>query len=228
MSRSLVFVPCPVSTSDATLKVKPRESSHVNDSTDSTGASAVADDGEPLEPDAIVDFDDSEAAVRGRGDIDSAAAPEATLDRLHTVSFYLDEAFEIPGTNYRIGIDPLLGLLPGIGDATASALSAYILVEAAMLGVPRATLARMFGNVLLDATVGSLPVVGDVFDAAWKANVRNVRLLEARYEDPPREAVEADRRFLVVAVVAVMLLLVALGVVTTLAVVWLLGQVGLL
>ncbi|AFK19769.1 DUF4112 domain-containing protein [Haloferax mediterranei ATCC 33500] len=202
----------------------------MNDSTDSAGATTPAgDDDEPLEPDTIVDFDDSR--VNASADLDTIASgstPEATLDRLHTVSFYLDEAFEIPGTNYRIGLDPLLGLVPGIGDATAAALSAYILVEAAMLGVPRATLARMFGNILLDSTVGSLPLVGDVFDAVWKANARNVRLLEARYEDPSREAVEADRRFLIAAVVLIMILLVALGVATTLAALWILGQAGLL
>ncbi|WP_396613297.1 DUF4112 domain-containing protein [Haloferax sp. S1W] len=150
----------------------------------------------------------------------------ATMERLRTVSYYLDEAFEIPGTNYRVGLDPFLGLLPGIGDTTGAALSAYILVEAAMLGVPRETLARMFGNVLLDTTVGSLPIVGDVFDAAWKANARNVRLLESRYETPAER--EADRRFLIGAVVVVTLLLVALGVAATLAAFWALGQFGIL
>ncbi|ELZ79188.1 hypothetical protein C454_12873 [Haloferax gibbonsii ATCC 33959] len=171
---------------------------------------------ESLEPDVVVDFESV------------GVADEETLARLRTVSFYLDEAFEIPGTNYRIGLDPILGLVPGVGDATAAALSAYILVEAAMLGVPRATLARMLGNVVLDATVGSLPVVGDVFDAAWKANARNVRLLEARYDDASPAAVEADRRFLLAAVAAIALLLVALGAATALVALWVLGQVGLL
>ncbi|MFC7130845.1 DUF4112 domain-containing protein [Haloferax chudinovii] len=183
-----------------------------------TAAERGADsgDGEALEPDAVVDFESA-----GVGD-------EETLARLRAVSFYLDEAFEIPGTNYRVGLDPILGLVPGIGDATASALSAYILVEAAMLGVPRATVARMLGNVVLDATVGSLPLVGDVFDAAWKANARNVRLLEARYDDASPTAKAADRRFLLAAVVAIALLLVALGAATALVALWVLGQVGLL
>ncbi|KAB1198106.1 MULTISPECIES: DUF4112 domain-containing protein [Haloferax] len=165
-----------------------------------------------LEPDAIVDFDD--------------ATPEDTLDRLRTVSYYLDNAIAIPGTNYRIGLDPILGLVPGIGDTTASAMSAYILVEAAMLGVPRATLARMFGNVLLDTVFGSIPLVGDVFDAAWKANTRNVRLLEERYGDFSGEGVEADRRVILVAVAVITVLLVALGVGITLAALWALGQFG--
>ncbi|ELZ89157.1 DUF4112 domain-containing protein [Haloferax sulfurifontis] len=193
----------------------------MDDSTNSSATPAATSDGvgvgdEPLEPDAVVDFESA-----GVGD-------EETLARLRAVSFYLDEAFEIPGTNYRVGLDPILGLVPGIGDATASALSAYILVEAAMLGVPRATLARMLGNVVLDATVGSLPLVGDVFDAAWKANARNVRLLETRYDDASPAAAAADRRFLLAAVAAIALLLVALGAATVLVALWVLGQVGLL
>ncbi|MGB9956639.1 DUF4112 domain-containing protein [Haloferax prahovense] len=192
----------------------------MNDSsTPTTPAAASGGDGdgdEPLEPDAVVDFESA------------GLADEETLARLRAVSFYLDEAFEVPGTNYRVGLDPILGLVPGIGDATASALSAYILVEAAMLGVPRATLARMLGNVVLDATVGSLPLVGDVFDAAWKANARNVRLLEARYDDASPAGAAADRRFLLAAVAAVTLLLVALGAATALVALWALGQVGLL
>ncbi|ELK54863.1 MULTISPECIES: DUF4112 domain-containing protein [Haloferax] len=185
--------------------------SESDDANDGSG-----DGDEPLEPDAVVEFEAT------------GVTDEETLARLRTVSFYLDEAVEIPGTNYRVGLDPILGLVPGVGDATASALSAYILVEAAMLGVPRATLARMLGNVVLDATVGSIPLVGDVFDAAWKANARNVRLLEARCDDTSPAAAAADRRFLVAAVAAVTLLLVALGAATALVALWLLGQVGLL
>ncbi|CQR48827.1 MULTISPECIES: DUF4112 domain-containing protein [Haloferax] len=193
----------------------------MNDSRNTPATPAAASDGDsgaddPLRPDAVVDFESA-----GVGD-------EETLARLRAVSFYLDEAFEVPGTNYRVGLDPILGLVPGIGDATASALSAYILVEAAMLGVPRATLARMLGNVVLDATVGSLPLVGDVFDAAWKANARNVRLLEARYDDASPAAAAADRRFLLAAVAVITLLLVALGAATVLVALWVFGQVGLL
>ena len=192
---------------DATFKTERCDASTVEDSTYRRGTER------PLEPDAVVDFDDD--------------VPEETLARLRTVSHYLDNAIEIPGTNYRIGLDPILGLVPGVGDTTAAAMSAYILVEAAMLGVPRATLARMFGNVLLDTVFGSLPVVGDIFDAVWKANARNVRLLEERYDDLSGEGAEADRRFLLVAVAVVTILLVALGAGITLAALWALGQFGL-
>jgi len=156
--------------------------------------------------------------------------PTAVLDRLHRLSYYLDDLVPIPGTNYRIGLDPLLGLLPVVGDAPTTALSAYVVAEAAALGVPRETLARMTITLLLDATVGSLPLVGDAFDAVWKANARNVRLLDARTRaggvDPGARS--ADRRFVlaVAAVLFVGLLAVAAG--TTLAAWWLVGQLGLL
>ncbi|KAB1187432.1 DUF4112 domain-containing protein [Haloferax sp. MBLA0077] len=192
---------------DATLKSARRDTSGVNDSTLQYSGKRS------YEPDAVVDFDDR--------------IPEETLERLRTVSHYLDNAIEIPGTNYRIGLDPILGLIPGVGDTTASALSAYILVEAAMLGAPRATLARMFGNVIVDTVFGSLPVVGDVFDVAWKANARNVRLLEDRFGELSNEGVEADRRLVLAAVAIITVLLVGLGIAVTLGALWLLSQFGL-
>ena len=149
---------------------------------------------------------------------------EATLDRLHGISHLLDNAFRVPGTNYRIGLDPLLGLLPVVGDAPGAALAAYIVVEAAYLGVPRETLLRMLFNLVVDATVGSLPVVGDVFDAVWKANARNVQLLEARRGDPDSGA--ADRRFLVVATACLLGFVLALGAASVLVVAWVVGELG--
>lgn len=157
--------------------------------------------------------------------VDGVEARE-TLDRLHGISHLLDNAFRIPGTNYRVGVDPLLGLLPVVGDAPGAALAAYIVVEAAYLGVPRETVLRMLFNLVVDATVGSLPVVGDVFDAVWKANARNVQLLEARRLDP--ESGTADRRFLLVATACLLGFLLALGVASTLVVVWLVGELGVL
>jgi hypothetical protein len=101
------------------------------------------------------------------------------LSRVRWLSYLLDERFRIPGTRYRIGLDGLLGVLPGVGDTIGTLLSAYILFEAIQLGVPRATLLRMVGNIALDTLVGAIPVVGDVFDVAWKANKKNVALLNA-------------------------------------------------
>ncbi len=109
-----------------------------------------------------------------------AATPEqaATLRRVRRVSHLLDEAVRIPGTNRRVGLDPILGLIPVVGDLTTALFSAYVVVEAYRLGASRGLLARMVLNVLVDTVGGSVPLVGDVFDAVWKANERNVDLLE--------------------------------------------------
>jgi hypothetical protein len=106
----------------------------------------------------------------------------AALDRVRFVAHLFDDAVPIPGTSWRIGIDPILGLLPVAGDAVTGLASLYVVFEAIRLGAPRDTVVRMLLNVLLDATVGSVPVVGDLFDAAWKANARNVALLERHVE----------------------------------------------
>lgn len=106
-------------------------------------------------------------------------------------------------------------------------LAAYILIEAAIFGVPRATFARMLGNPTLGATVGSIPLVGDVLSAAWEANTRSVQLLGVQYDDTSPMATAADRCFPVAAVVAITLLLAALGAAVALAALWLPEQVGL-
>jgi hypothetical protein len=90
----------------------------------------------------------------------------------------LDARFRVPGTTWRFGFDGLIGLAPGIGDAVTTLAALYIVAEAWRLGVPNRTLARMIGNVAIDAALGAVPVVGDVFDVVWKANRRNIALLE--------------------------------------------------
>ncbi|KYH27882.1 hypothetical protein HAPAU_05570 [Halalkalicoccus paucihalophilus] len=103
---------------------------------------------------------------------------EATLERIEWVGDLLDEAVPIPGTDYRIGLDPLLGIVPVGGDAIATVISLYIIGEAARVGVSKSTIAVMIGLVLTDAIVGSIPVLGTLFDAVWKANKWNVSLLK--------------------------------------------------
>jgi hypothetical protein len=88
----------------------------------------------------------------------------------------MDSAWRIPGTNFRIGIDPFLGLVPGIGDLLAFGPHVYLIWHAAQAGAPRLLIARMGLNAVLDAAVGAIPVVGDLLDAAFKANRRNLRL----------------------------------------------------
>jgi hypothetical protein len=108
------------------------------------------------------------------------------LDRLGRLAWLLDSAFVLPGTRFRFGIDALLGLIPGLGDALGVVISGYIIREAARAGVPASVLVRMALNVAVEGIVGIVPVAGDVFDAAWKANQRNVALLEAHADDPQR------------------------------------------
>lgn len=107
-----------------------------------------------------------------------------TLERVRALSYLLDSSIPIPGTNKRIGIDPILGLLPGGGDVVGAALSAYIVIEAARTGLPRSVLLRMVANLFLDSAMGSVPIAGDFFDATWKANSKNVALLEQHLHAP--------------------------------------------
>ena len=101
---------------------------------------------------------------------------EAAVRRMRFVANLLDDSIRVPGTEFRIGIDPILGVVPGAGDAVAAAMSVYIVLESARLGVPFSTLLRMIANVTLDFAVGLVPVVGTLFDAVWKANQKNVEL----------------------------------------------------
>ena len=111
--------------------------------------------------------------------------------RLKRLAWLLDSAIPLPG-GYRIGLDGLIGLVPGLGDVIAALLSSYIVVEAARLRVPASVLLRMGLNVALELIIGAVPVAGDLFDFAFKANERNVRLLEASLGPP--EQVQALRR----------------------------------
>jgi hypothetical protein len=106
----------------------------------------------------------------------------AAIDRLDRLSRLLDVAFVIPGTGIRFGVEALLRAIPGIGDVAASTLSCWVLYEAARLGVPRALLIRMIVNVVVEGLAGTVPVAGDLFDVAWRANRRNVRLLREHFE----------------------------------------------
>lgn len=105
-------------------------------------------------------------------------AERAALRRCRRAATVLDEAFRVPGTSYRFGVDPVVGLLPVGGDVVTALPGLYMFAEAYRLGAPTGTLLRMLVNVLLDLTVGSIPLIGGLFDAAWKANSRNVALLE--------------------------------------------------
>jgi hypothetical protein len=102
----------------------------------------------------------------------------AAIGRMETVAMLLDSGVELPVVGIKIGLDPLLGLLPGAGDLLAALASLYIVAEAARLGVSTWTLAQMLCNVALDTAVGTVPLLGDAFDVVWRANDRNVRLVK--------------------------------------------------
>jgi hypothetical protein len=129
------------------------------------------------------------------------------LDRLRRVGWILDNSVRIPGTRIRFGVDAIIGLVPGLGDLVAGGLSLYIIAEAAKLGVPRALLARMGWNVAIDTLVGEVPVLGDLFDVAWKANMRNLRLLEDHLGQPVA-GTKANRGFVVLLCLGLLLLTV--------------------
>lgn len=103
---------------------------------------------------------------------------ERELKRLRNLAYLLDNSLRIPGISYRFGIEPLIGLLPVVGDAVGYLFATYLIVQARRFDAPRSMLAQMFFNATLDFVVGSIPIFGDIFDFAFKPNARNVRLLE--------------------------------------------------
>src|SRR3954471_7117489 len=154
-------------------------------------------------------------SVDTQGNVESvhSAARHATRERLRSLAWLLDSSIPIPGTRLTVGIDALIGLFPVLGDLIGVLLSSYILGEAARLGAPRILLMRMAFNIGVEGVVGIVPLAGDVFDAAWKANQRNVRLLDAWLERP-KKAERSSRLFaalLILGIAALLALLGALG-----------------
>ena len=135
--------------------------------------------------------------------------PNDSLHRARIVASVLDDAIRVPGTDIRFGIDPLVGLVPGLGDLLGGAASAYIILEAARAGAPASVLARMALNVGIDTLVGGVPVIGDLFDFVWKSNARNVMLL-TRHVEAPVQTRRASRALVVALLAAIAL--VAVGV----------------
>ena len=122
-----------------------------------------------------------------QGDPESEPATQLTpLSRSQALSRVLDDLIRVPGTKWRVGLDPLLGLLPGLGDWVTWAASMNLLISAGQLHASPWLLLRMFGNLAVDAVVGAVPFLGDAFDMGFKANARNLKLLEAHVADPTR------------------------------------------
>lgn len=147
---------------------------------------------------------------------------EEELDReLEVLARLMDTMFRIPGLGWRFGLDPLLGLVPMVGDFLTTLVSVYILLAALRYGVPKVTLVRMALNVGIDMVVGSFPVVGDLFDAYWKTNARNLQLLRQRVRTAGRRGTDFGD-WLFVGLIIALLLALLLGGIALVA--WALGQ----
>jgi hypothetical protein len=142
---------------------------------------------------------------------------EDPLARARTLTRLLDTAVGVPGTSMRFGLDPVLGLIPGLGDVAGAALSGYVVLLASRLGAPTTVIVRMLGNVVIDTVGGTIPLIGDLFDAGWKSNTRNLALLE-RHVGQPETTTRASRAVVWLTIAALLLLAIGAGVVATLLV----------
>lgn len=142
------------------------------------------------------------------------------LRRVRRLVQLLDRSIILPN-GYRIGLDPLIGLIPVAGDFAGAAFSFYIICEAALMGIPKRILLRMCGNVLLETLAGEIPVLGDIFDAVWQANVRNLRLIELHHR-PGQPERRLAKIFWTLALLAFALISFAIG--ALLGTLWLLAK----
>lgn len=117
--------------------------------------------------------------------------PDQNKNTEHRLAELLDSQFKIPNTNIRFGIDPIISLIPGAGDVVAGVISLYFLIQGAVHGGRSAVLGRMFINILLDVLIGSIPLLGDLFDVYWKANLRNARILDELQQNPNKTTSES-------------------------------------
>jgi hypothetical protein len=143
--------------------------------------------------------------------------PGDPLARARALARLLDSAARVPGTGIRFGADAVLGLVPGLGDVAGAALAGYLVLLAQRLGAPRAVVLRMLGNVAVDTLGGTVPLIGDLFDVAYKSNLRNLALLERAIERPTTTS--RTSRLVVAATLLGLVLLVAGGLVVTVLVV---------
>jgi len=110
-----------------------------------------------------------------------SADTERRIERLRLLANLLDTSIGIPGTRFRFGLDGIVGLVPGIGDAASALVSLWIVREARALGVPGPKLARMLANIAIDTAAGAVPVLGDIFDVVWKSNRKNMAIIDEHF-----------------------------------------------
>ena len=133
----------------------------------------------------------------------------------------LDTCIRIPGTNTTIGLDPIIGLIPGIGDAISTLMGSIILAEALQRGVPGWLLIRLGGNMLLNAAIGAIPIIGDLFSAWFKSNTKNHALLNAFLQGNPNPPAHPQSKWVLLGVVLFIALLIALTVLAFWLIAWL-------
>lgn len=128
-----------------------------------------------------------QTAQNGLLDLLKTASPSKSdaIRRMEMMAKLLDNAFVIPGTNQRVGIDAIIGLVPGLGDIATTLLSSYVIWEARNLGVSRVAIGRMLTNLAIHASIGAVPILGDVFDAFFRVNQRNMRIVRAQLDKLP-------------------------------------------
>jgi hypothetical protein len=163
----------------------------------------------------------TESVRRVRGEVvgDARADRYAAFERrFATVSRVMDELVAIPGTSVRIGLDPIIGLVPVVGDALSALVGFWLIAEAARFGVPRIVVGRMVANTVVDLGVGSVPVLGDLFDVVSRSNSRNLALFRRHALDPT-----ASTRGELAALAAIILILVGLVWLIANAIGWLLS-----
>ena len=132
--------------------------------------------------------------------------PVIKLRNLERISSIMDSSIRLPG-GYRIGWDGIIGLIPGIGDLVGMGVSLYIMTGAMRLGASRMTMLRMLGNVALESFVGAIPVFGDLFDLAFKANSRNMQILNKQLSDPVTTKAQSSVRVLLWSTAAIIVIL---------------------
>jgi hypothetical protein len=115
--------------------------------------------------------------------MDKQPVQHPELKNLDSLAKLMDAQFRVPGTNFRFGLDGIIGLIPGVGDMSTFAVSGYMLWLMARNGASGFVMARMVVNVLIDALVGSVPIIGDLFDIVFKANIRNMKLMHEHYHE---------------------------------------------
>jgi len=134
----------------------------------------------------------------------------AKARQLRQISNLLDNAIRVPGTSLGVGLDPVLGLIPGGGDVLGGLISVYIVFSAATMGLPKETLTRMATNIVFDSLAGIVPVFGDLFDVAWKANTKNMDLLESHLASP-QVSKKADSWFIFLVLGGLILFVIAIA-----------------